>query len=76
MRTLCSALGMSRSTLLRRRKGSIVESIPRRQQRPVNALSEGERSKILETLDGERFADLAPAQVHAQLLMRASTCAP
>ena len=33
-----------------------------------NALSAAKRSTILETLDSERFADLAPPQVHAQLL--------
>jgi len=68
MRTLCSALGTSRSTLLRRLKGPIFASTPEHLHRPSNALSASERSTVLETLDSERFADLAPPQVHAQLL--------
>ncbi len=68
VRTICSALGTSRSTLVRRRRGSIVPSAPGQRHRPCNALSEAERRAILETLDSKRFADLAPAQVHAQLL--------
>jgi len=34
----------------------------------TNALSEAERIAVLATLDSERFADLAPAQIFAQLL--------
>ncbi len=37
-------------------------------KRPANALSAAQRSTILDALDSERFADLAPPQVHAQLL--------
>ncbi len=68
MRTTCSALGTSRSTLVRRRKGLLAAGAHRQQHRPSNALSAAERSTILETLDSERFADLSPPQVHAQLL--------
>ena len=68
LRTTCSALGTSRSTLVRRRKGLIATGGHRQQHRPSNALSAAEHSTILETLDSERFADLAPPQVHAQLL--------
>lgn len=68
LRTVCGALGTSRSTLVRRRKNAIIPSVPRQAHRPRNALSEAERHTLLETLDSERFVDLAPAQVHAQLL--------
>ncbi len=37
-------------------------------RRFANQLSQAERSAILATLDSKRFADLAPAQVYAQLL--------
>ncbi len=53
---------------MRRRKGLVAIGAHRQQHRPRNALSAAERSTILETLDSERFADLAPPQVHAQLL--------
>jgi len=69
VRTTCRALGTSRSTLVRRRKGLVAAASGHRQQhRPGNALSASERSTILETLDSKRFADLAAPQVHAQLL--------
>ncbi len=42
-------------------------NVPRVYQ-PKHALSQSERDHVLQTLDSERFADLAPAQVFAQLL--------
>ena len=68
MRTICAALGTSRSTLARRRKNTVTQAPIRAARRFANQLSETERNLILETLDSERFADLAPAQVYAQLL--------
>ena len=68
MRTICAALGTSRSTLTRRRKNVVTQPPPRVERSFDNQLSQAERNVILEMLDSERFADLAPAQVYAQLL--------
>jgi putative transposase len=61
---VCDALGISRATLYRRRR-------PRREPRrstPARALNQAERQEVLSVLDSKRFADAAPAQVHATLL--------
>jgi putative transposase len=68
LRTVCKALGTSRSTLLRRRCRSVTSSLPRKVRLMRNQLAESERSAILQTLNSDRFADLAPAQIHAQLI--------
>jgi len=69
MRTVCEALGFSRSTLLRRRAGPMAEAMPHRASRRIaRRLSENERCDALEVLHDERFVDLAVPQVHAQLL--------
>ena len=66
----CKALVVSRATLYRRRPSSI----PRPQRAPAGrpkshrALSPAERQKVIDTLDSERFADQAPAEVYATLL--------
>lgn len=54
--------------MTRRRKNAVTEASVRVPRSCANQLSQAERSVILETLDSERFADLAPAQVYAQLL--------
>lgn len=61
----CAALCMSRSRYYRARKPK-AESSPR--PRPVRALSDEERAKVLATLDSDEFMDKAPAQVFAKLL--------
>ncbi len=66
--TICAALGASRSTLTRHRKNVVTRTPTRVERRFDYQLSQAERNVILETLDSERFADLAPAQVYAQLL--------
>ncbi len=62
----CEALGVSRSTLYRRRRP--VASKPKRRPRPQRALDTTERERVLSALHCERFVDKAPAQVWATLL--------
>jgi putative transposase len=66
-RTLCTALGTSRSTLRRRLRGP-QEPKPTAPRRVPRALGEDERASVLAALHSERFADLAPAAIHAILL--------
>jgi putative transposase len=61
----CAALGASRATHYRR---SRPKAGPRRRPSSPRALSDSERAEVLETLNSERFADQAPAEVHAALL--------
>ena len=65
VKSVCHALGVSRGTLYRHRKPG-----PQPAPRPVpeHALSVTERQVVLETLNSEPFADLAPAQIYNQLL--------
>jgi len=67
LRPICAALGTSRSTLLRRKNFAVQATIAR-SYNPKNALTEAERAIVLATLNSERFADLAPTQIFAQLL--------
>jgi len=69
----CRALGVSRATLYRHHRPPVrtepvvpVERAPR--PRPVMALSDEERTAVLDALHSERFLDAAPAQVYATLL--------
>ena len=62
----CEALGVSRSTLYRRRRP--VTSKPKRRPRPQRALDTTERERVLSALHCGRFVDKAPAQVWATLL--------
>ena len=61
----CAALGISRATYYRRQQPARV---PKPRPTPPRALSADERAAVLTTLDSERFADKAPAQVYATLL--------
>jgi putative transposase len=65
---VCSALGVSRASLYRRRH---PRQTPRRAI-PARALSEPERQQILQVLHSERFVDAPAAQVHATLLEEGS----
>lgn len=63
--------GLVRSTAARRRTAAAaptpaVSTSP--QVEPVNKLTELERRRILDVLDSDRFVDLAPLEVYAQLL--------
>ena len=63
----CRALGVPRASVYRRRRPArVVERRPRRA--PARALSELERSQVLEVLHSDRFVDSSPAQVWATLL--------
>ncbi len=61
----CIALGVSRATFYRRQ-------LPPQQREsrptPARALPLEERAEVLAVLNGDRFADKAPAQVYADLL--------
>ena len=75
----CSSLGITRGELRRQRLRALTANImgppaPRQPRQPRQpricplALSEAERQLVLDTLGSERFADTAPASVHATLL--------
>lgn len=63
----CRAIGVSRSTLYRRRR-STSAGPPRPRPSPARTLVPEERQTVLETLHSERFVDSSPAQVVATLL--------
>ncbi|MCU1490656.1 MAG: transposase [Acidimicrobiaceae bacterium] len=65
-RAACSALGRSRATHYRHRRGPRLGP-PAPRSTPPNALSQPERDAVLEALHG-RFVDAAPAQAWAILL--------
>jgi putative transposase len=65
--SLCDALGLSRATFYRRRGGATTMG-SRKRQPPRQALTATEREGVLALLHEERFVDLSPIQVWAQLL--------
>jgi putative transposase len=68
-RTLCQAAGVSRSTLRRRLHGTTERPSLAASRRPSHrALSKQERDEVLAVMHSERFADRAPAAIHATLL--------
>jgi len=66
----CDALGVTRATVYRRRTPK-PESAPR--PSPTNALTPLERQAILETLNSETYADVAPAQASPSCSTKACT---
>jgi putative transposase len=60
----CNALGLPKATYYRRLK----PQLPRAKRTSHRALGADERRGVLDVLNGQRFADLAPAEVHATLL--------
>jgi transposase InsO family protein len=63
--------GLVRSTATRRRKSATAPtpSVPARPScDPLNKLADAERRRVLEVLTSDRFVDLAPLQIYAQLL--------
>ncbi len=68
-RAICAAAGISRSTLRRRRHGTPQRKQPAAaRRRSARALSEQEQAEVLAVMHSERFADKAPATIHATLL--------
>jgi putative transposase len=66
-RAACAALAISRATHYRRdREPRLGPPSPR--PAPPRALSEIERTSVLDILNGERFIDASPAQTYATLL--------
>ena len=65
-RPLCEALGEPRSSYYRSRHEKDRPSVSRKPS--PRALSKQEQHRVLETLDSERFRDVAPPEVHAMLL--------
>lgn len=61
---LCDALGVPRATYYRR----LTPTPATRRPTPPRALPADERKAVLDVLHEPRFMDLAPGQVHAQLL--------
>jgi putative transposase len=62
----CVALGLPRATFYRKVKPSEAPVLPR--AKPKQTLPADERSAVLAVLHEDRFVDLAPAEVYAQLL--------
>jgi putative transposase len=63
----CQALGVSRASLYRRRSPPPARPV-RQRSPPPRALSDAERSRVLEQLHSPRFVDCSPAEVWATLL--------
>jgi putative transposase len=63
----CAVLGAARATVYRRRRPAVRRPARPRPPSP-RALRPEEREAVVATLDSERFADKAPAQVYALLL--------
>jgi putative transposase len=66
-RPACRALGAAPATIYRRRRPPAARA-PRPRPVPARALSDRERSAVLDVLHSERFVDCSPAQVWATLL--------
>jgi putative transposase len=66
-RPACRAVGASVATIYRRRRPSEPRA-PRPRPKPVRALSEPERERVLEVLHSERFVDVSPEETWATLL--------
>jgi putative transposase len=68
-RTVCEALGVSRSSLARRLAGpGATSSVQLAQRHMPRRIPDAERQVILDILHSDRFVDLAVPQIHAQLL--------
>lgn len=67
VRRACAALGVARAGLYRQRRPRVARPA-RPRPTPARALSPVERQAVLDVLHEERFVDLAPPQVYAELL--------
>ena len=70
MQAACTALGVSRSQVYRRRQVESAPEAPPAKPRPspARALSEQERAQIREVLNSEAFQDKSPREIYATLL--------
>ena len=74
VRAACEAMGVPRDTLVRERHRRhrqclVGPPVPRRPRpRPPLALDDRENALIVDTLNSDRFVDVAPAAAHAMLL--------
>lgn len=73
----CAVMNMNRCAVYRKRAQPRPGEVPsaasaplarRRRPRPPLAFTEGERQRVLDTLNSERFADCSPGHVFATLL--------
>ena len=65
---VCRALGVARSTVYRRRRRAMRDRECRPRRASSRRIDDAQRQQIVEILNGERFADRAPAEVYATLL--------
>ena len=66
--SLCRALKVPRASFYRQQGTKTATALVVTRRRPRHALSQTERQRVLATLHGPRFVDVAPPQVYAQLL--------
>lgn len=64
----CAALDVARASFYRRRNSPRAETARAAPACSARALSPAEREQVIETLNSQRFADQAPAQIYAALL--------
>lgn len=65
----CAAFALPRASFYRLRTRRVRPPVaPRRRTGPPRTLASDERQAVLDLLRGERFVDLAPAEVYASLL--------
>lgn len=65
-KSLCASVGLQRVTYYRLARGPVYGC--RRARRQPRALTEAQSAAVLSALHTDRFADLAPAQIHTRLL--------
>ena len=66
---VCSALGVSRATVYRRRaRLAAPPAIARPRPKPARSLTAPQQQTVLDLLHEPRFADQAPAEIYATLL--------
>ena len=64
MQAACQALGLARSSYYRSLQTRAVQPRPK----PARSLTQAEQATVRQTLNSERFQDLAPREVYATLL--------
>jgi putative transposase len=66
VKATCDALGLSRASFYRERRVRPVA--PKTRHPSPRALTDAERAQVLATVNSDRFADQAPAEIYATLL--------